>query len=58
MGDSCPALLAPAQNEEVTTAFHSDTQPPGSSSREKAETQLLRQADLLVLPAIVDQANT
>lgn len=57
MGASHPAFLAPAQSAEVTTS-HSDMKPPGSSCEKQKETQHLRQADLLVLPAIVDQANT
>lgn len=57
MGASHPEFLAPAQNAEVTTS-HSDMKPPGSSCEKQKETQHLRQADLLVLPAIVDQAST
>lgn len=57
MGASHPEFLAPTQKAEVTTS-HSDMKPPGNSCEKQKETQHLRQADLLVLPAIVDQAST
>lgn len=57
LGASHPAFLAPAQKAEVIASY-SDMKPPGSSCEKQKETQHLRQADPLVLSAIVDQANT
>lgn len=56
MGDSHPVLLTPAQNAEVTASLTRSLQ--AAAVKKQKETQLLRQADLLVLPAIVDQVNT
>lgn len=58
LGASHPAFLAPAQKAEVIASYSDMMKPPGSSCEKQKETQHLRQADPLVLPAIVDQANT